>query len=71
MNDKTYAHIVNDCNALAHSFYKTHGNKRPDEFKFYEATHPQERLMWRLSVLAYEHIIGADVDDAVEQLAES
>jgi hypothetical protein len=68
MTDKTYAQIVNECNALAHSFYKAHGNKRPDEFQFYEATHPQEHLMWILAVLAYGHIEGIDVDDAVEQL---
>lgn len=33
--------IVDRCNALARTFYKTQGCEVPEDFKFYDAHHPQ------------------------------
>ena len=62
---KTEQQVVDACNALARQFYKMHGNEVKDDFKFYKATHPQEVGMWHMAVLAYDHIEGTDVMDAL------
>ena len=60
--------IVSSCNELARVFYQSHGCEVPEGFAFHEATHPQERSMWDLAVMAYEHIEGTDVLEALNEL---
>ena len=67
---KTAQQIVDDCNALARSFYEMHGNEVDDDFKFYEAHHPQEVSMWNLAVHAYDHIEGTDVEDCLVEVMD-
>ena len=59
---------VSSCNMLARTFYKAHGYEVDEGYKFYEATHPQEVSMWNLAVMAYEHIEGTDVLDALAEI---
>lgn len=42
----------------------------PDSYRFYAATHPQERLCWHMAVTAYDHIEGTDVEAALDDLEE-
>lgn len=56
------------CNDLARAFYKAHGYEVKDDYRFYEATHPQEVSMWNLAVMAYEHIEGTDVLEALAEI---
>lgn len=65
MTDKE---IVATTNSLAHNFYGIHGNQRPPAFKFYEATHPQEALMWRLACEAMIRLRCTDPADALSTL---
>lgn len=60
--------IVEQCNALARQFYSMQGYVVGDDYKFYKATHPQEVGMWNMAVLAYDHIEGTDVEDALNQI---
>lgn len=68
---KTERQIVDDCNALARQFYKMQGCEVPDDFKFYESRHPMEQGCWNLAVLAYDHIEGTDVEDALAQVEDA
>ena len=62
---KTDAQIVQSANELAREFYACLGHKVPKGYRFDRATHPQEQSMWEMAVIAYEHIEGTDVDDAL------
>lgn len=63
--------IVKKCNQLARDFYSMHGYNVDEEYKFYEATHPQEKLMWLLAVHAFDIIECTDVIGALENDDES
>lgn len=67
---RTNQHLVNDANELARTVYKTLGYIAREDFKFYESKHPQEIACWRISVAAYEHIEGSDVDAALEDILD-
>ena len=67
---KTDQQIVAACNALARRFYAMLGYQVDEHFLFYEARHPQERGVWNMAVMAYEHIAGTDVEEALEALTE-
>ena len=58
--------IIHECNQLAQLLYRSCGYVVPPEYKMYEADHPQERGYWNLAVLAYEHIEGTDVNEALD-----
>ena len=62
--------LVESCNELACLFYKSQGYERGPEFKFYEATHPHERGCWVMATMAYEHINGDSVEEALEGITE-
>lgn len=62
--------IVDQCNALARRMYASMGYVQDDKFRFYESTHPQERSVWNLAVMAYEHIEGTDVEDCLNQVGD-
>jgi hypothetical protein len=65
---KTATEIVAACNELAKRFYSMHGYQVPDGYRFDQAHHPQERLMWTMAVEAYEHIEGTPVEDCLNEL---
>lgn len=65
---KTPQQIVDECNDLARTFYAMHGNVVPNDFKFYQAHHPQEVGCWEMAVAAYEHIDGTDVEDCLNEV---
>ena len=62
--------LVRECNELARKFYRMQGYQQPESFKFYDATHPHERSMWRMAVESYDHIEGTEVNDALEELRD-
>jgi hypothetical protein len=64
---KTVADIVHEGNTLARLFYGSMGYVVPDDYKFYEATHPQEVGCWNQAVIAYDHIEGTDLDDCLAE----
>lgn len=68
---KSDAEIVKECNELAKRFYSMHGYKVPDGYRFDQAHHPQEKLMWVMAVEAYEHIEGTPVEDCLSDMEES
>lgn len=64
---KKLADLVLAINSLAREFYSHHGCKVSDDFMFYNAHHPTERLMWRLALEAYKHIYpDADIEEMAE-----
>lgn len=67
---KTDQEIVDDCNKLARIFYASQGCQVPSVYHFDRATHPQERGMWNLAVLAYDFIEGTSVEDALSGIEE-
>ena len=68
---KTNSEIVRDANNLARLFYQSMGCDVSIDYKFYEATHPQEKGCWNLAIIAYDFIEGTDVEDCLDEfLAE-
>jgi len=67
---KTVAEIVKDGNALARSFYAAMGKVVADDYKFYEATHPEEYGCWIQAVIAYDHIEGTDLEDCLAEFLD-
>lgn len=67
---KTNREIVDECNELARTLYATNGYEVPDDYKMYDATHPQEKGAWAMAVYAYDHIEGTDVENALAELEE-
>jgi hypothetical protein len=63
---KTPREIVDAANDLARQFYRMQGCQVPDGFRFHEAHHPAEVGCWNMAVLAYDHIEGTDVEDALD-----
>lgn len=67
---KTARELVDECNQLARLFYKSHGYEVPDDYRFYDARHPQELSMWNMAVLAYDHIARTDIENALSELED-
>jgi hypothetical protein len=65
---KSDAELVDECNKLAQMFYRSHGYDVGPKYLMYDATHPQERAMWNMAVMAYEHIDGTDIEEALRNL---
>lgn len=42
-----------EINSLARVFYMLNGYKVEGGYRFQDARHPQEKLMWRMAALAY------------------
>lgn len=62
--------IVSQTIALAGQFYEAHGYTHTEGFRYWESTHPQERLMWRLACLAQLELTDTDPEDALQELEE-
>lgn len=67
---KSNTEIVLACNALARKFYLAMGCQVPNDYKFWEARHPQEAGCWAMAVLSYEEIEGTDVQDALTMMED-
>ncbi len=67
---KTDAEIVQAGEDLARLFYKMQGHVRHPRFKFREAKHPQERLVWLMACKAFEELTGTDLQDTADNLEE-
>ena len=67
---KSNEEIILEANELARKFYKMLGKERSEDFNFFSATHPEEARMWNQAVIAYDHINGADVENALDELGE-
>jgi hypothetical protein len=62
--------VVKRANELAREFYAQHGCDVPLGYRFDQARHPQERLMWTLACCAMEMLLATDPDDAKSNLEE-
>lgn len=67
---RTEEEIVDRANELARKFYAGMGYAVPDNFKFYESSHPQEWLCWDMAVVAFAMIEGTDVKQALEHVED-
>ena len=65
------AEVVESANELARTFYRSMGYQVPKGYKFHEASHPQELGCWNLAVIAFEHVDGTDVQNALDELDEA
>ena len=68
--EKTDEEIVKQANELARRFYAALGYQMREEYKFYEATHPQEIMVWNMAVEAYEYIECTDVEDVLDSFLD-
>jgi len=68
MEYKTEEEVIEDCNKLAIKFYKKAGFVVEEDYKMYDATHPEEVFYWDLAVLAYDFIEGTDVLSALDEI---
>jgi hypothetical protein len=59
------AQIVTQTNELARIFYARHGNQVPEGYRFDQAIHPQERLMWIMACDAQLELTETDPNDAL------
>jgi hypothetical protein len=55
-------------NGLARRFYEEMGCVVPEGYRFDKARHPQERMCWRLAVVALEEVDGTDLQEMVDEL---
>ncbi len=55
---------------LARRFYGDMGYQVPVGYRFYDASHPQERSMWGLACIAFEEIRDTSLDDALSAVDE-
>lgn len=62
--------IVDECLALADTFYVMHGMISRPGFKYFESPHPMEQAMWNLAVAAYDHIEGTEVEQCLAEIEE-
>lgn len=72
MNEKikTAADLVREANELARLFSESMRYEVEVGYRFDKARHPQEQGMWNLAVMAYDHIEGTDIEDALAELEE-
>ncbi len=67
---KTNRQLVEEGNALSRKVYQSMGYQVPEGYRFDEANHPQERGMWNIAVIAYDHIEGTDLENALDCIDE-
>jgi hypothetical protein len=64
------APLVARCNELARELYGILGYKVSEGYGFHVATHPQERMVWRMAVVAFELLDATDMDDVTTEYME-
>lgn len=67
---RTDAEIVAGANELARKIYAGMGYRARKGYRFDRAAHPQELGCWNAAVMAYEHVDGTDVENALDNLDE-
>ena len=67
MKSRTDKEIIEQTNNLARDFYKIMGYNG-EGVRFYESTHPQERLCWNLACKAQENLTNTEIDDILDNL---
>lgn len=65
---KTDTQLVADANDLARMIYSLQGYQVPTGYRFDQATHPQEVVCWHMAIVAYEHINGTDIENALSSI---
>lgn len=70
MKTRTDAELVAEANELARQFYRGLGYAVKKGYRFDQATHPQEVACWNMVVMAYDHIEGTDLENAVAELED-
>lgn len=66
MDGLTDQQIVERGLELARAFYKAHGYEVEPGYRFDLASHPQERVMWNLAVIAMDHLSQTDLAEVLE-----
>jgi hypothetical protein len=67
---KTAGDLVREANDLARLFYESMGYEVKEGYRFDLAPHVQEHGMWIMAAMAYEHILGIDLEDVLIQAEE-
>ncbi|SFN78485.1 hypothetical protein SAMN05216516_1232 [Izhakiella capsodis] len=62
--------LVDAAIELAGKFYELNGYIHRPGFKYWKSPHPQERLSFEMAALAFEHIRGSDVYDAIASIED-
>ena len=70
MKSRTDKEIIEQTNNLAKDFYKVMGYNGIEGFRFYESSHPQERLCWILACKAQEKLTNTEIEDILDNLEE-
>jgi hypothetical protein len=68
MPDMTPQEKIDDANELARHFYRSLGYVVEEGYRFDKATHPQERGMWNMAAIAYDHIEGTELDAILDEM---
>lgn len=55
--------LIQACNRLAATYYRAHGYKITPGYRFDRSEHPHERGMWDLAAIAFDHLLGIDVEE--------
>ncbi len=63
--------IIREANDLARAFYREHGCFVREGYRFDQAHHPQERMMWRLAVQAFAALRATDLDDVLTEAEDA
>ena len=61
---------IANANDLAREFYRLMGYVREEDYRFDEATHPQEKLCWQMACAAFEHIEGTDLNEVLAEIED-
>lgn len=67
----TDAELVSSALALADKFYTMHGYISRPGYKYYNSSHPQERLMWDMACAAFDIIGSTDIENALAEIEDS
>lgn len=62
--------ILKDANELARAFHKTFGYAAEEGYRFDKATTIRGKRSWNLAVIAYEHLMGTDLDEVLLEYEE-
>lgn len=66
----TDTELVSAALVLADKFYTMHGYISRPGYKYYNSSHPQERLMWDMACAAFDLISGTDIENALAEIED-
>jgi hypothetical protein len=67
---RTPAEIIAAANELAREFYKVRGYEVPEGYQFQKATHPHEVQCWYMTKIAYEFLMGTELEQVLEEMED-